>query len=113
LLSADVTQHDYSLRAVAGVFKAWILVEARLYAVPLRVPRTFYVNSTLAPDDPDSPALTMGGLKVTRTVPFGREAFHLYQVRPRARMCSAGLSEHQASSTASIVSNQTSFLFCT
>ncbi len=55
-------------------------MEARLYAVPLRVPRTFYVNSLLAPEDPESPAQTLGGLKITRTLPFGREAFHLYQV---------------------------------
>lgn len=66
----------------AGVFKAWVLVEARLYAVPLRVPRTFYVNSTRAPADDGSPAATLGGLKVQRTLPFGREAFHLYQVSP-------------------------------
>ncbi|CAL8464190.1 g3725 [Coccomyxa elongata] len=63
-----------------GVFKAWVLVAARLYAVPLRVPRTFYVNSTCAPTDADSPAQTLGGLKVQRTLPFGRETFHLYQV---------------------------------
>lgn len=63
-----------------GVFKAWVLVAARLYAVPLRVPRTFYVNSTRAPADAGSPAQTLGGLKVQRTLPFGREPFHLYQV---------------------------------
>lgn len=64
----------------AGVFKAWVLVAARLYAVPLRVPRTFYVNSIRAPTDGGSPAQTLGGLKVQRTLPFGREPFHLYQV---------------------------------
>lgn len=63
------------------MFKAWILVDVRLYAVPLHVPRIFYVNSVLCPEDPESPAHTLGGLKINRTLPFGREAFHLYQVR--------------------------------
>ncbi len=63
----------------AGVFKAWALVGARLYSVPLRVPRKFYVNSVLPPEDPESPAQTLGGLKVSRTLPFGREAFHIYE----------------------------------
>lgn len=57
-----------------------MLVGARLYAVPLRVPRTFYVNSTRAPEEADSPAQTLGGRRVQRTLPFGRDAFHLYQV---------------------------------
>ena len=63
----------------AGVFKAWALVGARLYSVPIRVPRKFYVNSVLPPEDPESPAQTLGGLKVSRTLPFGREAFHIYE----------------------------------
>ncbi len=74
----------------AGVFKAWVLVGARLYAVPLRVPRTFYVNSTRAPTDADSPAQTLGGLKVQRSLPFGREPFHLYQVSTAPRSAHRG-----------------------
>ena len=65
--------------ACAGLFKAWALVGARLYSVPLRVPRRFYVNSVLPPEDPESPAQTLGGLRVNRTLPFGREAFHIYE----------------------------------
>ncbi len=65
----------------AGVFKAWVLVGAQMYAVPLRVPRTLYVNSSLAPDDPESPARTLGGLRMSRTLPFGREPAHIYQAR--------------------------------
>ena len=65
--------------ACAGLFKAWALVGARLYSVPLRVPRRFYVNSVLPPKDPESPAQTLGGLRVNRTLPFGREAFHIYE----------------------------------
>ena len=61
------------------MFKAWALVGARLYSVPLRVPRKLYVNSVLPPEDPESPAQTLGGLKVTRTLPFGKEAFHVYE----------------------------------
>ena len=67
------------LHPTAGVFKAWVLVGARLYSVPLRVPRRFYVNSVLAPEDPESPAQTLGGLRVNRTLPFGTEAFHIYE----------------------------------
>lgn len=66
------------------MFKAWALVGARLYSVPLRVPRKFYVNSVLPPEDPESPAQTLGGLKVTRTLPFGREAFHIYEASSQA-----------------------------
>ena len=61
------------------MFKAWALVGSRLYSVPLRVPRKFYVNSLLPPEDPESPAHTLGGLRVTRTLPFGREPFHIYE----------------------------------
>ena len=60
----------------AGLFKAWALVGPRLYSVPLRVPRRFYVNSVLPPDNSESPAQTLGGLRVTRTLPFGREALN-------------------------------------
>ena len=63
------------------MFRAWALVGAQMYAVPLRVPRTFYVDSALPPDDPDSPAHTLGGLRVQRTLPLGREPAHLYQAR--------------------------------
>ena len=68
----------------AGVFRAWALVGAQMYAVPLRVPRTFYVDSALPPGDPDSPAQTLGGLQVQRTLPLGREPAHLYQARAPA-----------------------------
>lgn len=67
----------------AGLFKAWALVGPRLYSVPLRVPRRFYVNSVLPPDNSESPAQTLGGLRVTRTLPFGREAFHIYEASAR------------------------------
>ncbi|KAK9830879.1 hypothetical protein WJX81_001263 [Elliptochloris bilobata] len=64
-----------------GLFRAWVLTGAAMYAVPLRVPRVFYVNSALPPDAPESPAgQPLGGVRVRRTLPFGREPLHLYQV---------------------------------
>lgn len=66
-----------------------------MYAVPLRVPRVFYVNSVLPPEAPESPAgALMGGVRVRRTLPFGREPLHLYQARPhvcKGVMCSIRL----------------------
>lgn len=79
----------------AGLFRAWVLAGAAMYAVPLRVPRVFYVNSVLPPEAPESPAgALMGGVRVRRTLPFGREPLHLYQARPhvcKGVMCSIRL----------------------
>ena len=55
-----------------------MLVNRQVYAVPLRVARTFYVNSTLPPEDPVAVAL---GRRVVRTLPYGQEPFNIYQVR--------------------------------
>ncbi|DBA81285.1 TPA: hypothetical protein ACH3X2_006902 [Trebouxia sp. C0005] len=60
-----------------GTFKAWVLVNKQVYAVPLRVPRTLYVNSSLAPENPIAVAL---GRRVIRTLPYGQEPFNVYQV---------------------------------
>jgi len=57
-----------------------VLVNKQVYAVPLRVPRTFYVNSSLAPEDPIAVAL---GRRVIRTLPYGQEPFNVYQVSMR------------------------------
>ena len=57
--------------------QAWVLVNRQVYAVPLRVPRAFYVNSSLAPEDPLAVAL---GRRVIRTLPYGQEPFNVYQV---------------------------------
>lgn len=62
------------------VLQAWVLVNKQVYAVPLRVPRTFYVNSSLAPEDPIAVAL---GRRVIRTLPYGQEPFNVYQVSMR------------------------------
>lgn len=60
------------------MLQAWVLVDSSLYAVPLKVPRMFYVNSTLPPDDPTAAAL---GPRVSRTLPYGAEAHNIYQAR--------------------------------
>lgn len=60
------------------VVQAWALVNRQVYAVPLRVARTFYVNSSLPPEDPIAVAL---GRRVVRTLPYGQEPFNVYQVR--------------------------------
>lgn len=64
--------------ACAGVFKAWALVGNKLYAVPLAIPRTFFVNSVLPPGDD---ATADWGQPVRRTLPFGEAPHHVYQVR--------------------------------
>ena len=57
--------------------QAWVLVNRQVYAVPLRVARTFYVNSSLPPEDPLAAAL---GRRVVRTLPYGQEPHNVYQV---------------------------------
>jgi hypothetical protein len=54
------------------------MVGQRMYGVTLRVPRVFYVNSTLPADAPLIEAL--GGLPVKRQLPNGREVHNLYRV---------------------------------
>ena len=58
--------------------QAWVMVNRQVYAVPLRVVRTFYVNSSLPPEDPVAVAL---GRRVVRTLPYGQEPSNIYQVR--------------------------------
>ena len=57
--------------------QAWVLVNRQVYAVPLRVARSFYVNSGLPPEDPVAVAL---GRRVVRTLPYGQEPHNIYQV---------------------------------
>lgn len=33
----------------AGVYKAWVVINGRMHAVPLRIPRSFYVDAAAAP----------------------------------------------------------------
>lgn len=64
--------------SVPGTFKAWALVDNSLYAVPIRVPRTVYVNADVAPDDPAAAHL---GTPTKVLLPHGDEARHVYEVR--------------------------------
>ena len=66
--------------ALAGLFRAWALIGARLWSVPLLVPRVFYIASTALPEDPTSPAGTLGALRVQRTLPRRCDAAFVYQV---------------------------------
>lgn len=36
----------------AGVYKAWAVINGRMTAVPLRIPRAFYVDAAAAPGSP-------------------------------------------------------------
>ena len=63
--------------------QAWVLVNRQVYAVPLRVPRTFYVNSSLPAEDAVAQAL---GRRVIRTLPYGQEPLNVYQVNSRSRL---------------------------
>lgn len=60
-----------------GTYKCWVVVDQGLYAIPVRIPRCFYVNSKLPPDNPATQAL---GRRVKKTLPYGATARHLYQV---------------------------------
>lgn len=35
-----------------GVYKAWAVINGRMTAVPLRIPRAFYVDAAAAPGTP-------------------------------------------------------------
>jgi hypothetical protein len=60
------------------VRQAWVLLGSALYGVPLRIPRRFYVNAALEPED----AATMLGLssRVSRTLPGPHPPGHVYEV---------------------------------
>lgn len=74
--------------ATPGVFKAWLLADSKLFAVPLTVPRVFYVACDLPPDHPAAPRFpTSASVKLaSRALPRGPDgappaAPFLYQVR--------------------------------
>lgn len=64
-----------------GLFKAWVLVDTKLYSVPITVPRSFFVDSELPPDHPSAPRFPNAEVKLAqRTLPAGRKPAYLYQV---------------------------------
>jgi hypothetical protein len=52
-----------------------------MHAIPLQIPRTFYVNSTLPPGHPDLPPVF--GPPVKRVLPGGAAPHFIYQVGGR------------------------------
>lgn len=50
-----------------------------MYTIPIRIPRTFYVDCTLPPDAAEVAALGLGP-PLKRTLPGGAEAHFVYQV---------------------------------
>lgn len=54
-----------------------MLAGSRLYATPIRVPRSFYINSSLPPTDPLTEPVRPA---VTRTLPHGHQPEHVYKV---------------------------------
>ncbi|KAK9824549.1 hypothetical protein WJX72_011249 [[Myrmecia] bisecta] len=68
---------QFAPTAVPGTFKAWVLADSRLYAVDVRVPRTFFVDSVLPPTDPEVAEM---GTRVVRVLPHGAQAHNVYQV---------------------------------
>ncbi|KAK9798895.1 hypothetical protein WJX73_003389 [Symbiochloris irregularis] len=63
--------------AQPGVFKAWVMAGTQVYATPLRVPRSFYINSGLPPAHPLAQGL---GFRVSRTLPHGHQPINVYQI---------------------------------
>lgn len=63
--------------AAPGGYKAWAVINGRMHTIPLRIPRSFYINSTLPPDAPEASAL---GPTLKRVLPGGREVHYVYQV---------------------------------
>ncbi|GAB4815178.1 hypothetical protein N2152v2_002224 [Parachlorella kessleri] len=63
--------------ATPGTYKAWVVINGRMHTIPLHIPRTFYVNSTLPPDSPQASALAPA---IKRTLPGGRAPHYVYQV---------------------------------
>ncbi len=63
--------------AEPGTFKAWVLVDSALYGVMVQVPRSVYLNATVAPGDPAAQAL---GKSVRGLLPHGDKVQHLYKV---------------------------------
>ena len=74
-LHAETAAWPEMLRA--GRFNAWVLAGPRLYSIPVRVPRTVYINSSAAPGDARVQAL---GATCKRTLPHGHQAQHIFKV---------------------------------
>jgi hypothetical protein len=67
---------------ICHAVQAWVLIDAQLYGVPLRVPRTFFVDSDLEPSAAAAAMAWPGAIvsRVKRTPPKGSAPRHLYKV---------------------------------
>ncbi|PRW20477.1 DNA polymerase epsilon catalytic subunit A [Chlorella sorokiniana] len=63
--------------AQPGVYKAWTVINGRMTAVPLRIPRAFYVDAAAAPGTPEADGF---GQQVKRTLPGSLQPLHTYHV---------------------------------
>lgn len=74
---------SYSPTPQPGDNKVWAVINGKMHAIPVRVPRTFYVDAVLGPEDAALAVLTAGGSTVQlvrRTLPGGADAHYTYQV---------------------------------
>ncbi|EFN52544.1 hypothetical protein CHLNCDRAFT_26745 [Chlorella variabilis] len=76
-----------------GVYKAWAVINGRMHAIPLRIPRTVYVDVAAAPGTPEAEGL---GVAVRRTLPGGRQPAHTYQLSVEEEAYRSRLPELQA-----------------
>lgn len=60
-----------------GMYKAWSVINGRMHAIPVRIPRTFFVDATLPPEHQTVAGL---GQLVRRTLPSGAAPHYTYQV---------------------------------
>lgn len=65
--------------ASPGLFSLWVVAGDGMWRVPLRVPRTFYIN-TRAPVEGDSGNSKSPGTLVFRKLPHARPLFNLRKV---------------------------------
>ena len=84
-------------------------------AIPLRIQRTFYIDSRLPPDAPEVAALALGP-PLRRVLPGGAEPHHVYQVGGGRGWVGAGRGsglESRAGSSAVAGCPQSLYALCT
>jgi len=67
-----------------GVYKAWTVINGRMHVIPLRIPRTIYIDTVYEPGTPDfleaAGHLLQGATLVRRTLPGGAEPGFTFQL---------------------------------
>ena len=80
--------HDITgiIRGGRPTLQAWVLRGDKLWAVPLRVERTLYLDTDLQPRDVEAALPDVGRIaRIKRTTPEGDAPPLLYQVAPAAQ----------------------------